>query len=285
MLNILINKIKSYSYKRICFIWDKVYNFLIMLFMLIAFVSGFLMAKDYMLFFSLAIKLFITALLIYILAIFTRIIIKKAIENILYEDIDFYKYIRCLEFIKNNSEGRRLVNINNIYLILAEAEVLFFKGEFQKSIVKLKEIENQKMSRAFCVKLSYLKFNNYLFLKNIDEVNKIIYSFEELNKKGQNSNLKRFVRELNSMVDILYNNKYVENTSFSESNNNRSKLPHLYLDLYFNALNKKIVGEDLQAKKFFKELSEYEDELFIVREAKRELYNLELRDGGKNEKI
>ncbi len=236
---------------------------------------GYLIARKISVFDKLAITIFVISLILYSIAILIRILVKNAIDKIMYDDINFEKYIKCLTYIRNNSESKKLRRINTMNLVYAEAEVLFYKGEYEKALKKIKELDEQLLSKTLRDKYHYLYFNINLFLENIEELKKSINYFESIQQRSNNKNyllkIQNLVSDTKAMTDIVIGKRSNNNCTFSKENSKRHKLSHIYLDLYFNALNSKLLGDFNHAEELFLELSKENEELFFVKEAKKEI--------------
>ncbi len=221
-------------------------------------------------------------ILITILHMALRVAARRAVPLALYDCIDFDKYIYCLKYISANSSGKKAKKLNRYYLKLGEAEVLFYKGDFEEALKKLKEINIEDFNTGYQLPYYNLCFYIHLFLKNIEEAKTSTDLFKRMNQTNTSKERKKLVTTLsnnhNATYEIYIENKPNSYSSFHSGNVNSLKLAYLYHNLYFNALNQKLLGNNEGAKNLFEELSKENEELFFVQEAKKELENLKTEE-------
>ncbi len=279
MVNRLVNIIKEYDYKKICFVWGKVSDSLLFIYMVIITVGVSLFSKEYIPLYPLAIILSAIAIAIYIINIIIKLSARKAMNLLLYEKLDFVGYEYCLNYVLENSDYKQTIKINQEYLFLGNAEMFFYKGEFQNALDELNKIDKVKIDNKSKDKYHYWQFNVNLFLRNKDKVLEHKKYFEVKYKQKQNKKVKMIINNFDAMIRIIIDEKYSESSLLLFDDNKSNYLSHMYLDLYMNGLNKKLSGAYNESIKLFEELSKGNEKLFFVREAKRELRVLRAKVG------
>ncbi len=288
IFEILVDKTKNKKISTLLLLWGTVYNILTFVSMVTLLVSILLLNRNANMFWVLSIIFIIVSISTYVIAILIRASAREAIPLVLYNRIDFDNYIHCLNFIKNKSGNKRLLKKNLYYLTIGEIEVLFFKGKFKDALKKIKEVDIDYINRNASysdiqLKYYYLYFHINLFLNNIEEVNKAKTYFESTRyifRDTSKEEVERFLKKHITIYRIFVDKKSDLKSVLSDKNPIKTRLMYLYNDLYFNALNKKLSGDLEESVRLLEILSKENEELFFVREAKKELIKLLNKDGG-----
>ncbi len=202
--------------------------------------------------------------IIYLL--FERKINLYIIDSVLYQDLDFDKYIDCLEYIRNTGNGI-VKEINNRKYLLGSAEVHIWRGDFEKAkdiIDMLNFPDNAK--EGYYYNRDLLAYYERLFLINVftsryAEAKAVLPTIKDV--KFQSKNRDKTLEKLNAVYRIIVDKKsddYFLNNIF------KRKLDKLFYNKYVMAYSYLNRGDTQNYNILKSDLLKEDEKLFFVKE-------------------
>ena len=174
MLDNISKNILNWSSVRICSILE-VYILFYLRWTIIATAISLLFVKSTVM--TTLLLIFLT--LLTIIVVITHFLVNHVAEVILYEQVNFIKYISLLNETYERRPDNRTGNLNALNLGLARCA--FYQGNFSEAIQYAERIsvKSSKLNvkRIYELNIVFIESLSYLYLRETDEISKLLVSF------------------------------------------------------------------------------------------------------------
>lgn len=188
------------------------------------------------------------------------------------KDILYNVNIEVIEQYVSRIESRIFKGKEKNYYLLKLSSYYYIFGNFEQSIVLLKQVDLEKMPIGPYSVLDYY-FQAYisrLKMKSWNKLDNIKYYFltYQSNKLSEHKKKQIYINYLDLLEKLFIHQTEIDNLTFEENTPYEYIRSHYFLAV--NALNKQ---DRNSAREEFKKISQYSERLFMVREAKEWLQN------------